>query len=178
MEFKRGSHLILRLKAIESIKKLLCSLSSYINLQSSNLCSPRLFSYWHYNDEGVRSDGELFDGINLIIIAFTIDLIFESLIDFQGNFTSIMNCTLGSLALLSKLAIVFTNPTFIGLICPQDNLLHSWIARLVLLFIRAKMQLWLLDHLATSLDSSAISGSLHYWKGLSFDRGLIEKLWC
>ena len=33
--------MIVKLKALESIEELLCSLSSYINLQSSNLCSPR-----------------------------------------------------------------------------------------------------------------------------------------
>ena len=39
MEFKYGCQFIVRLKAIKSIKELLCSLSSYINLQSSNLYS-------------------------------------------------------------------------------------------------------------------------------------------
>ena len=70
------------------------------------------------------------------------------------------------------------NLTFIGLICHQDNLLYSKIARLVLPFILAPMESWLLNHLAISLDSSAILGLLYYWKELFFDRGLMEKLWC
>ena len=89
-----------------------------------------------------------------------------------------MNCTLGSLAWLSKLAIVITDLAFIGLICLWDNLLHSWIAPLVLPFIWALMQSLLLDHLAISLDLSAISGLLHYWEKLSSNRRLMEKLWC
>ena len=60
---------MVRLKIIESIKELLSFLSSYINLQSSNLCSHRP----HYNDKGVRSDGRLFDGMKLVIIAIAID---------------------------------------------------------------------------------------------------------
>ena len=51
------------------------------------------------------------------------------------------------------------------------------IACLVLSFIWAPMQLWLLDHLATSLDSSAISGLLHYQGELFSNRGSMEKLW-
>ena len=40
------------------------------------------------------------------------------------QFTSLMNCMLGSLALLSKLAIILTDLMFIGLIGLQDNLLY------------------------------------------------------
>ena len=40
--FKRRCQLIIRLKAIKSIKKLLYFLSSYINYQSSNLCNFKL----------------------------------------------------------------------------------------------------------------------------------------
>ena len=93
------------------------------------------------------------------------------------QFILFMNCTLGSLACLSKLAIVLTDLTFIGLICHQDNSLYSWIARLVLSFIWASMQSWLLDHLATSLDSSAISGLLYYQEEFFSNRRSIEKLW-
>ena len=41
-QVKRRYQLVVRLKAIKSIKELLCFLSSYINLESSDLCSPRL----------------------------------------------------------------------------------------------------------------------------------------
>ena len=60
---------MVRLKAIEFIEELLCFLSFYINLQSSNFCKPRP----HYNDESVWSDGRLFDGISLVIIAIAVD---------------------------------------------------------------------------------------------------------
>ena len=64
---------MVRLKAIKSSEELLCLLSSYINLQSSNLCS-----FWpHYNDRGVRSNGRLFDGIKLVIIAIAVDCLME-----------------------------------------------------------------------------------------------------
>ena len=72
--------------------------------------------------------------------------------------TLLMNYILGLLALLLKLAIVLTDLTFINWISPQGNLLYSWITRLVLAFIWAIMQLWLLEHLATSLNLSTISG--------------------
>ena len=77
--------MIVRLKAIKFIKKLISSLSSYINLQSSDLCSSRPIFYWHYNDGGVWSDGELFDKIRLVIIVFAINLTFIALINLQGN---------------------------------------------------------------------------------------------
>ena len=59
---------------------------------------------------------------------------------------------------LIKLAIVFIDMTFIGLVGPQSNSVHLKITRLILPFIWAVMQSWLLDHLATSLDLSTISG--------------------
>ena len=63
------------------------------------------FFYWHYDDKGIWSDSGLFDGMRLVIIALTINLTFIDLINFWGNFTSLINYTLGSLALLSKLTI-------------------------------------------------------------------------
>ena len=74
----------------------------------------------------------------------------------QKQFILLMNCIIGSLALLLKLAIVLTDLTFIGLISAQGNLRHLWIARLVLSFIWVLIQSWLLDHLALSLDLSTI----------------------
>ena len=41
LKVKRRCGLVVRLKSIKSIKELLCSLSSHINLQSFNFCSPR-----------------------------------------------------------------------------------------------------------------------------------------
>ena len=104
LEFKSKCQLIVRLKAIKSIKKLLYFFSSYINLQSSNLCSSKLFFYWHYDDKGIWSDGGLFDTMKLVIIAFTLNLTFIGLID-PRQFTSLMNCMFGSLAWLLKRAI-------------------------------------------------------------------------
>ena len=79
--FKYESQLIIRLKAIKSIKELLCSLSFYINLQSSNFCSPKP----HCDDGGIWFDGRLFDEIRLVIIAIAIDLTFIGLINPWGN---------------------------------------------------------------------------------------------
>ena len=44
--------LIVRLKTIESIEELFGFLSSYINLLSSDFCSPRHF-YWYNNNKGI-----------------------------------------------------------------------------------------------------------------------------
>ena len=92
--------------------------------------------------------------------------------------TSLMNCKFKLLAWLLKLAIALTDLTFISLTYHQDNSLYSWIVHSVLPFIWASTQLYLLDHLGTSLDSSVILRLLHYQEKLSFDRGSIEKLWC
>ena len=94
------------------------------------------------------------------------------------QFILLMNCMLGSMAFLSKLIIVLTDLTFIGLICFWGNSLHLKIICLVLPFIWASMQLWLLDYLTTSLDLSTISGLLQYKDESSFDKRSIEKLWC
>ena len=66
--------------------------------------APSLF-YWHHNDGGVWSDSRLFGGMRFVFITFTINLTFINLINFWGNFTLLINCTLESLALLWKLAI-------------------------------------------------------------------------
>ena len=94
------------------------------------------------------------------------------------QFTLLINCMLRLLAWLSKLSIILIDLTFINLICHWDNSLYSWISCLVLLFIWAPMQLWLLDHLATSLDLSAISGLLYYQERLSSDKKSMQKLSC
>ena len=84
---------MVRLKAIESIKKLLCFLSSYIKLQSSKLCNPTA----HYDDEGIRSDSGLFDRMRVIIFAIAIDLTIIGLIDPKAiNFTHELHaCVIG-----------------------------------------------------------------------------------
>ena len=64
---------MVKLKAIESIEELLCFLSSYINLQSSDLCS---FGS-HYDNGSVWFDGGLFDGMRLVIIAIAVDCLIQ-----------------------------------------------------------------------------------------------------
>ena len=77
----------------------------------SNSTAPDL-SYWHYDNRDVWSNGGSFNKMRLVIIALTINPTFIGLTDFQDNFTLLMNCTLGSLALLLKLAINFQSPDF------------------------------------------------------------------
>ena len=76
---------MIRLKAIKSIEKLLCFLSSYINLQLSNFCSLKPFLYWHYDDWGVQFGSGLFDGMRLFIIGLTINLTLIDLINLWAN---------------------------------------------------------------------------------------------
>ena len=125
---KYGYHLIIRLKAIKSIKEFLYSLSSHINLQSSNLFSPKP-SYWHDNYRKIWFD-----------YMFVMD---------RMRFSH-HRLTYRNLLLFSQ--IWFWNIWLV------PKIIYSWITRLVLLFIWAQIQSWLLDHLATSLDWSTLLG--------------------
>ena len=87
----------------------------------SDFCSSRHFSYWYYDDGDVWSDTELFNRIRLVIIGLTINLTFIGLSNSQRYFTLLINCTLETLVLISKLAIVLTDLTFMSLICPPGN---------------------------------------------------------
>ena len=121
------------------------------------------FSYWHNTDGSVW-----FVYILVMVDCYRIKLIiywscYQSYrSDFYRSdwssrqFTLFINCMLESLTLLLKLAIVLNNLTFIDLICPQGNLPYLWITYLVLPFIWALIQSWLLDHIVTSLDLSTI----------------------
>ena len=143
-----------------------------------------MFSHWYDDDGGVLSNCMF-----VIMVCYGMSLvIYWSYYQFHRSdfhrfdwsprqFTSVINCILGLLALLSKLAIVLTDPTFINLINTWNNLFYSKIARLILPFTCIPMQLWLLNYLAISLNSSTISGLLHYQEELFSNKRSIEKFW-
>ena len=175
--------MIVSLKSIKSIQKILYFISFYINHWSSNFCSPSLF-YWQNNNKKVWSNYMLF-----IVDCYRMKLViyWSRCSSYRYNiyrsyrssrqFTLPINGTLKLLALLLKLAIVLTDLTFIGLISIQGNFLHLGIPCSILSYIWAPMHLWLLDHLAISLDSCTISGLLYYQEGSSFKKISMEKLW-
>ena len=120
--------------------------------------------------------------MKLVVINFTIDSCycfhrskFHRFDQFLRQFILLLNCTFGSLALQSKLAIIFTDLTFIGLICPWDNslmncILGSTIYSSLDAVITAKL---------FSLKSKYIYHFMivHYQKRLSSNRRSMEKLW-
>ena len=114
------------MSVIKSIEKLLCSLSSYINLQSSDFCSPRSFllALWWWR-RLVWWWIVQWDEISYHRSYYWSD--FYKSNQSSKKFTSLINCTRGSLTWLLKLAIVLIDLTFIGLICLQGNSLMNCI---------------------------------------------------
>ena len=146
---------------------MLCFLSSHINYQSSNFCSPRppllALRWWkHLVWSHTCHCGLLWDEFGHHWSFYWLCYYFYRSEFHKSDwsprkFTSFMNCILRSLALLLKLVIIFTDLTFIGVIGLQGNSFYSCNIRSVLLFIWTQMQSWLLDYLATNLDLSTIS---------------------
>ena len=121
--------------------------------------------------------------IKFVIISFAINACYCSYRSdfyrsnwFSRQFISPINCMIRSSVFLLKLAIVFKDLTFIGLICPQNNLfINHMLGSAIYLSPNIVMIAGLSSHKSIFIYYFRI---VYYWNRLSSNKGLIEKLWC
>ena len=85
-----------------------------------------------------------------------------------------MNCMFESLAWLSKLAIVFIDPSFIGFICPQGNSFINYILGFTICLGPNTVMIAGLSSQKSRLISDFRIAALS--RGIVLNRGSIEKL--